>query len=254
MTGGSLIYSVYNSDQAVAEYCDAHYGPDKFGVGNFSATLVRHCLAQVGDVSRCSALDLGCAVGRSSFELAVHFDQVVAIDYSTRFINIARRLQAHGTAHYSLIEEGVVLSDHRVALAELGLAQAADKVTFQQGDVLNLDEGYTNFDLVLAANLIDRLPRPAKFLTEVHNRLSPGGLLVIASPYDWQESFTPCKYWLGGRFYAGAIKLTLEELGKHLSKHFSMVGQPMDLEFVIRRTARTFRHSISQVTLWRRTH
>lgn len=29
----------YQSDEAVAQYCDAHYGPDKFGIPNFTAWL-----------------------------------------------------------------------------------------------------------------------------------------------------------------------------------------------------------------------
>jgi len=251
MKGKVASYSCYQSDLAVAEYCDAHYGPDKFRVGNFSATLIKHCLARMEDASRRRALDLGCAVGRSSFELAVYFDKVVAIDYSSRFIDIARRIQRRGVACYCLVEEGVVLSDHRVALAELGLAQTADKVTFQQGDALNLDEEYGRFDLVLAANLIDRLSRPAKFLANIHRRLAPGGLLVIASPYDWQESFTPCRCWLGGRFHAGSPRFGQEALGRQLRRHFIMDCPPINQEFILRRTARTFYHNISQVTFWR---
>jgi 2-polyprenyl-3-methyl-5-hydroxy-6-metoxy-1,4-benzoquinol methylase len=32
------------------------------------------------------ALDIGCAVGRSSFELARNFKEVVGIDFSHRFV------------------------------------------------------------------------------------------------------------------------------------------------------------------------
>jgi 2-polyprenyl-3-methyl-5-hydroxy-6-metoxy-1,4-benzoquinol methylase len=38
------------------------------------------------------ALDLGCAVGRSSFELTRYFDRVVGLDYSARFIQVAHIL------------------------------------------------------------------------------------------------------------------------------------------------------------------
>jgi putative 4-mercaptohistidine N1-methyltranferase len=244
-------YSHYQSDLALAKYCDAHYGPDKFGVGNFSAALVRHCLAQLQETPRRSALDLGCAVGRSSFELAVQFDRVVAIDYSARFIELARRIQKKAVVQYSSIEEGVVLSDHRVTLAELGLAETAGNVTFEQGDALELNNEYLDFDLILAANLIDRLPRPAKFLSSIHERLSPGGLLAIATPYDWQDSFTPQKYWLGGQYAAGSAKSGFKEMEKLLSKRFSLVGAPLEQELLIRQTARTFQHSICQITLWR---
>lgn len=43
---------------------------------------------------------------------------------------------------------------------------------------------------MLAANLIDRLYSPRKFLTTIHERMNPGGLLVITSPYTWLEEYT----------------------------------------------------------------
>ena len=91
-----MVRKYYQSDLVVSEYFDAHYGPDKFGVENFSAALIKHCLNHDNSASRFSALDIGCAVGRSSFELAAHFDEVVGIDCSTRFIDIARRIQERG--------------------------------------------------------------------------------------------------------------------------------------------------------------
>lgn len=38
------------------------------------------------------ALDVGCAVGRSSFEMARTFDEVVGVDFSGKFINAAKAL------------------------------------------------------------------------------------------------------------------------------------------------------------------
>jgi len=49
---------------------------------------------------------------------------------------------------------------------------------------------YTNYDLVLASNLIDRLYDPRAFLTLIHERVNPGGLLIIASPNSWELEFT----------------------------------------------------------------
>ena len=38
------------------------------------------------------ALDIGCAVGRTSFELTRSFDYVLGLDYSARFIQVASML------------------------------------------------------------------------------------------------------------------------------------------------------------------
>jgi len=245
-------YCCYHSDLAVAEYCDAHYGPDRLGVGNFSARLARLCSETLQDQPHGRALELGCAVGRACFELALDFEQVTGIDYSSQFITIARRIQECGIVRYRLVDEGVLLSDQQVALADLGLADAAGRVDFQQGDALHLPDGLERYDLVLAANLLDRLSRPGRFLAGVHRYLHLGGLLVIASPYDWQEEFTPRRYWLGGRYRAGSPLAPVQQISRRLGRRFSQVGEPVELEFVLRRTARTYHHNISQVTCWRR--
>jgi putative 4-mercaptohistidine N1-methyltranferase len=245
-------FAHYESNAAVAQYCDAHYGPDKFGVPNFQAHLARLCASELSGKQRRSALDLGCAVGRASFELATCFDHVTGIDFSSRFINIARRLKVRGRIGYKLIEEGELVSDHEVCLADLGLAATATKVTFCQGNAERLNAHSHCYDLVLAANLIDRLPEPGKFLAGIHKVLVVGGLLVITSPYNWLEHFTTRHQWLGGRFRIGSPFTSQEGLTKKLTRYFVEVSEPQDVEFVIRKTARTFQHNISQVTFWRR--
>lgn len=245
-------YTRYQSDVSVAEYCYAHYGPENFGVANFPGQIAKLCFEVMKHMPRRSALDLGCAVGRTSFELAVNFDQVTGVDYSSCFIEIACRIKRRGRINYRLIEEGEIISDHKVSLADLVLAETAEKVTFCQGNAQCLDDKFCGYDLVLTANLIDRLPKPMQFLSSIHQRLNAGGLLAIASPYDWLEQYTPKKHWLGGRFQAGKPVSSLNGARKCLRKHFSMVGEPRDVEFVIRKTSRTFSHGISQVTFWRK--
>lgn len=243
-------YARYQSDTAAGQYCDAHYGPAKFGVGNFPELLAQLCAtARKGNPQR-RALDLGCSVGRTTFELASHFDQVTGVDFSDRFIDIAHRIKKRGRICYQLTEEGDLISDHEVSLSDFNLAATAPRVTFHQGDAQCLEPHFRDYDLILAANLVDRLPDPGKFLAGIHQRLVVGGLLVIASPYNWYEHYTPRKQWLGGRFRAGVPHTSLDGLGKKLARHFSVVGEPQEVEFVIRETARTFHHNVSQVTIW----
>ncbi|AMV71250.1 hypothetical protein JCM30471_30890 [Desulfuromonas carbonis] len=244
----------YASDSAIAQYCDAHFGPDKFGVENFPARMARICCEAMAGRPRHRALDLGCAVGRASFELAARFEQVTGIDFSRPFIDTARRLQERGTLCYQLTEEGEFLAERKVSLQELGLAHAAARVFFHQGDARHLQPHQTGYDLILAANLIDRLGDPAGFLAGIHQRLVPGGLLVIASPYTWLEEFTPRRNWLGGRYRCGVPLTSLAGLGEHLEQRFTMIQPPQEVESVLRETARKFQVNISQVTIWRRDH
>jgi 5-histidylcysteine sulfoxide synthase/putative 4-mercaptohistidine N1-methyltranferase len=245
--------AMYETDDAVAQYCDAHFGPDKFGVKNFPAQLVATCVEAMDERPKQRALDLGCAVGRASFELAKHFEHVSAIDFSARFIRIAYQLQEKGVIHYQLKEEGEIVSFHERRLSDYALAETAAKIEFSQGDAHNLKPQFTGYDLVLAANLLDRLYDPVRFLTTIQQRINPGGLLVIASPYTWQEEFTQKAHWVGGARRAGEPFTTLEGLQEQLGPHFHMLDGPRDVEFVIRETARKFQHTVSQLTIWERT-
>ena len=69
---------------------------------------------------------------------------------------------------------------------------------FFQGDATNLKPQFTGYDLILAANLIDRLSDPKRFIETIHERLNIGGVLVLTSPYTWLEEFTKKENWLGG--------------------------------------------------------
>lgn len=243
--------SRYDSDMALSQYADLHFGAELFGVANFHRELVQRCVNQLEPQQRLRALDLGCAVGRSALELAKSFAAVTAVDLSARFIAAAKELQAKGTYCYHYMEEGELLAQRCVRLADFGLAEAAANIVFMQGNVLNLHADMGQFNLILAANLIDRLPDPEKFLSGIHQYMVSGGVLVIASPYDWQEYFTPKSKWLGGRFQAGRPLASLEGVSKLLTPHFTMIGKPYNLEFVLCENARKYCHGISEVTCWR---
>jgi len=241
----------YESDALTAQYCDAHYGPEHFGVPNFAVATARICLEAMQGRQMGHALDIGCAVGRAAFELARGgFTQVTGLDFSTRFFRLATRMRDEGFLRYAFPEEGEVVSFHEIGLSELGLDGVRDRVRFSQADACNIPEKFTGYDLVLAANLIDRLYSPRRFLTTIHERMNPGGLLVITSPYTWLEEFTKKEEWLGGYRDAGEPVWTLDGLKETLAPRFRMVGEPRDVPFVIRETRRKFQHSVAELTVW----
>ncbi|GAW68269.1 SAM-dependent methyltransferase [Geoanaerobacter pelophilus] len=240
----------YETDALAAQYCDAHYGPGHFGVPNFPKACAEICLELTRGRPRGHALDLGCAVGRASFELARGFERVTGLDFSSRFFRLAARMQEEGGLRYALPEEGEVVSYHELSLAALGLAEVRERVSFFQADACNLPEKFTGYDLVLAANLIDRLYSPRRFLNAIRERLNPGGLLVIASPYSWDEEYTAKDQWLGGYREAGEPVWSIDGLSRELLPYFNPLGEPRDVPFVIRETRRKFQHSIAQLTVW----
>ena len=53
-----------------------------------------------------SALDIGCAVGRSCFELSKLFDSVIGIDYSANFVKCCQRMATEKQIEYETTLEG----------------------------------------------------------------------------------------------------------------------------------------------------
>lgn len=244
---------VYESDALVSQYAEFHYGRSYYGVANFAAEVARMALTAMAGKPLNRALDVGCAVGRSSFELARHCPDVTGLDFSARFISVGVQLRERGHFSYALTEEGHIQSYQTADLAALELAETAGRVHFFQADACNLKPIYRDYDLVIAANLIDRLHHPRKFLTDITERIRPGGLLVITSPYTWLEEYTAPSEWLGGFKRDGENLSTLDALIEILSDSFRLQpGSPLDLPFVIRETARKYQHSIAQVSIWER--
>ena len=239
----------YETDALLAQYCDFHYGRSYFGVANFPRALAEYALRQMEGRSHGAALDIGCATGRATFELVPYFETVTGLDFSARFIQVAQAMLDDGQIAWALPTEGELTEDRAVALESLGLA-AGDNIDFWQQDACNMKPHFTGYDLVLAGNLIDRLYDPGKFLDDIAGRINAGGLLVLASPYTWQEESTPRERWLGGFVEDGRPVSTLDTLLKRLEPHFELVGEPADIPFVIRETARKYQHSVSQVTVW----
>ncbi|MGW8161866.1 MAG: putative 4-mercaptohistidine N1-methyltransferase, partial [Desulfobulbales bacterium] len=244
--------SVYETDQAISQYCEFHYGDSYLGVENFHKKIVDIALQYTHGLPRKNALDIGCSVGRISFELAGKYDSVTGLDFSARFIDVAHRFQTEGRLRYTIIDEGELVSYREHTLDELGLGENVSAVTFRQADACNLKPLYQGYDLVVGANLIDRLYAPRRFLRILHERVNPQGIVVLASPYTWMENFTEKEEWLGGFKKDGDNVTTLDTLHEVLDEHFTLLGQPLDVEFVIRETRRKFQHTVAEVSVWQR--
>jgi SAM-dependent methyltransferase len=123
---------------------------------------------------------------------------------------------------------------------------------FQVGDATEFDPGLGTFDVVLAANLVDRVRSPQQLLKNLVSYLNPGGVLVLSSPYTWLPEFTSPQEWLGGTAdEAGKPKAALASLQVLLGRTCDLLST-RDLPFLIREHARKFQWSVAQATVWRR--
>jgi putative 4-mercaptohistidine N1-methyltranferase len=245
----------YESERALSEYLLFHYGspeqtmPWSFGPAtalNYPARCVSECLDTRRLPTQARALDLGCAVGRSTFDLARHCSEVIGIDYSHRFIEVARHLQQHGSLPYAYADEGLLTTP---ATAEVPAEIDRQRVAFEQGDAQALRSDLGQFDVVLMANLVDRLRDPSRCLSALPSLLRTGGQLVLTTPCTWLEQYTSPSRWLGGFAQAGRPVRTLATLQAVLEPHFTLV-RTLDMPFVIREHARKFQWSVAQATVW----
>lgn len=236
---------VYESEKVLAEYLLFHYGTADeilpWGLGPAGAldfaVRTSHWFG-AAEVDR--ALDVGCAVGRSSFELSKRAKEVVGIDFSTAFVTAAEEVRREGRKDYRALVEGETFVE-RVARRPLGAEP--ERVSFETGDAMDLRADLGSFDRVHAANLVCRLSEPEKFLTRLGGLVKPGGELVLATPCTWLEEFTPKDNWP-----EGGTRKWLEET---LKRDFALEAEGNE-PFLIRETARKFQWSVSLVTKWRR--
>jgi len=244
--------NIYETDELVSQYCDFQYGNEYFGVDNFAVACAQKAIEYTKGIKQSSALDLGCATGRASFELAKVFDKVCGIDFSARFVQVGVELQNNNRVGYYQKGEGELKERLEINLDKLGYSDVADKVEFWQGDACNLKPHFTNYDLVLAMNLIDRLYEPHLFLRSVHERINTGGYLILTSPYTWLEEYTAKEFWLGGYTDENGNDVkTIEGLKAMLKDHFELVTTE-DVPFVIRETPRKYQHTISEMSVWKK--
>ena len=245
----------YETERALSEYLLFHYGtpaqilPWPFGPTTaleYPARCVSECIDVARLPARARALDLGCAVGRATFELARHCSEVIGIDYSHRFIEVARHLQQRGSLSYSYAEEGL-LTTPATATVPAGIDR--DRVKFEQGDAQALRPDLGVFDVVLMANLVDRLREPRRCLDSLPALVRLGGQLILTTPCTWLEDYTARPQWLGGFEENGRPLRTHETLQGVLERQFTL-ARSLDLPFLIREHARKFQWSVALASVW----
>jgi putative 4-mercaptohistidine N1-methyltranferase len=238
---------LYETPRLLSEYLLFHYGTEAELIShpslpsaalNFAVRTVTELLPAT--ITGTRALDLGCAVGRSSFELSKHYSEVVGIDYSQSFVHAAERLRQRESISYQRHDEG----HHFTTLSASAPADSVhERIRFQQGDAMHLPADLGRFDLVHAANLLCRLTDPELLLRRLPELVNSGGHLIITTPCTWLEDFTPSVHWPKGT--------TLDWLHQHLDASFELETR-RDLPFLIREHSRKYQHTIAEGSKWLR--
>ncbi len=130
-------------------------------------------------------LEIGCGVGRTACDLARYYPHalVVGIDGSRRMLRQAYRIAVGDP----------VGKEIAVALDYEGLGTVTvpsfniRNIIFTQADALNLPFMSAGFDLVVGANVFDRVGDPERMVAECARVLKTGASLVLATPLNWSR-------------------------------------------------------------------
>ena len=241
--------AIYESQEMLNRYMLMHWGSDDDIMGDVPRVtrptvvhLPRKCAELVCQYTPRfdKALDLGCAVGRSSFEMARRFLQVVGVDYSHEFIERANQLKRFRQSSYWRKDTG---SAGAHLMASVDAEIDSSRLRFEPGDACALAPELQGFDAVLLANVLCRLPDPAACLQRMQGAnalVKLGGILVMTTPLSWLEAYTPKARWLHGIASIQGIITEFELLHEE------------ELPFAIREHQRKFEYIITQASVWRR--
>ena len=254
---------VYESAQVVDDYLLLHYGgaqeqmPHEAGPRDACEFPLR-CARWLIDGAREfgapteRAIDIGCAVGRASFELARQYREVLGVDLSRAFIDAADTLRNDGMLEHFCRDEGEL--GHRLQ-ARVDPAIARGRVTFRQADACSLPAELADFDAVLMANLLCRLPSAKSLLGRLGGPLGlvrTGGVVAIFSPYTWLEQFTPRGAWLGGYEDRDGPVRSAQTLRTLLAAEGFELRREAEFPLLIREHARKYQYIVTHAMLWQR--
>jgi putative 4-mercaptohistidine N1-methyltranferase len=265
--------NVYETDESLHMYLGLHYPLS--GVREGISPIISHkhapthglrfpqrvaeLLARLGPEKMENALDMGCAVGGASFEMAKSFEHVDAFDFSNSFVVAATRMQKGERVDFNIPIEADIFEQVEAAHEEGVSQEIRNKVNFFQGDACRIGEMATDgqlgmYDGVIMSNLLCRLPDPLGCLNGLPRVVNKGGVVVLVTPFSWLEQFTPRSKWLGG-FYDPVSKdklLSKDELQLIMEERGFEKIHEEEMPLVIREHQRKYQYIVSEATGWRK--
>lgn len=187
----------------LSHYAVDHYGewdPEPWQGTGAIARLVDDVTTQAPPEPGGLAVDLGCTVGRSTYELAHRTGGLtVGIDLNLTTLRLAAQGLREGEVRYPRRRVGIVFDRRRHAIHP----PAAELVDFWAADALALPFRHGSLSNALSLNLIDCLADPWSHVVGLGAHLRPGGRAWICSPYDWSPTATDLARWIGGHSQRG---------------------------------------------------
>ena len=202
------------------------------------------------------ALDIGCAVGRLTFEMTKTHDRAVGVDTSLSFIRAARKLSTRRHLEFDLIMEGEI-TERRESL--LDQAFRFENAEFIVADAMALPFRSDRFATASSVNILEKVPDPPLHFSEANRIMDKANArFLFSDPFSWDETVSIPELWLGGRnegsfkgFGMDNVCRILQDDGGIFSPGFS-IRETGRVQWKIRKTRNLWEHITSQFVIAQR--
>ncbi|MFH2093493.1 MAG: methyltransferase domain-containing protein [Pseudomonadota bacterium] len=246
--------SGYNSKGMISSYlwshfCDLLHDPD--------ATQAYKVWSSSFKTAKGIGLDIGCSVGRLTFEMSPTHDQVIGIDTSRSFIQKARQLLNRKRLDFELIIEGQITENRSI---EFNNGWQYDRIEFLVADAMALPFPNHFFSTIASINILEKVPDPLKHFTEINRVMTrEKAMFIFSDPFSWDESVSSPDSWLSGTpqgKYQGrgidTIKRIITGLDQIMDPPMTVTDQ-QDVAWKIRKTQNLWEYINSQMIIGTRT-
>ena len=188
--------------QHLSQYCRDHYGdldPANTDEAREEAgsvlRVLRAGMKHMETRPSGPILDLGCSLGRTTFELAeMTGEWVLGADLNFSMLRVASQALRTGRVEYPQRRVGVVY-DRRTVEVPFG---GHPRVDFWQVDAMALPFPNAAFSMMTSINVLDCLPVPMQHLHSLGTLVAPDGSVLLSTPFDWSPNASPVEAWIGG--------------------------------------------------------
>ena len=230
---------ILQKDEALlSTYMDLHYGAgempyplaDSAATESFWDVAVSMAQPENGERPQAS-LDLGCSVGRYTFEMARVTDVAVGVDLNFRAVASAAGLSRTREVRYGRRVRGKRYEEIQVPYSP------PENVLFLVADALDPPFSAESFDLVAGLNLIDNVRYPLVLVGQMDALLKHGGCLILCSPYEWRHDICDPAEWLENDIYDAPSmvrKILIGDLFPQMGLRYRVQKECSDIPWVLR--------------------
>lgn len=202
------------------------------------------------------ALDIGCSVGRLSFEMTRTHSHVIGIDTSISFIQKARELMKSRCLEFDMVVEGLITE---TCSYDFTNGWNIDRIDFIVADAMALPFPKKTFATAASVNILEKVPHPMQHLVEINRVLdNQNGMFVFSDPFSWDEDFVDPELWLSGRADGRYACRGMETMARLFSGEDKIFDPPLqilvkqDVSWKIRKTENLWEHINSQMMVGKR--